>query len=338
MKANEALREIERGTHRPVYVLFGPEDGLRDRIICSLIDRLVAPGWQDMNVVHADGDHLDLLVLARTPVFGGGRRVVVVKDSGLLGGGRRESEAEAFARAFLNYLAEPGPDTCLVLACPVERPSQRSRPYRALSEAGALVECAPLSLSEAIAWAVDRARQRGKLLGREAAAYIAEGASRRLVEIESEVDKLVLYVGDEPRIGVEDVRAAGAARSAGIFDLTDAVAAGDIGPAVRTLHGLLRQGEPPVMILFMLARQYRLLWKAGRLLATGVRPAEIAHKLRLPQSVTRRLLSAAAGYDQRRMVSAFSVLLDADVAIKLGQLDPTQAVELAVLKLARLGS
>ncbi|MEW6524705.1 MAG: DNA polymerase III subunit delta [Bacillota bacterium] len=336
LRATEVLQKLDRGSIGPVYVLFGPETRLRDALVSAISRRLVEPGWEEMNVVRFSGDHPEVYQLARTRTFGGGMRVILCSDSQVLGGGRKEAAAAQAQDMLLRYMERPGSDSCLVLACPVDKADQRLRVVRRLQEAAALVECGTPSVTEAMEWATKYAAAGGKKLSREAAAYIVEGCLRRLGDIERELDKLVLYVGDQKQISLQAARDAAAARGAVIFDLTDALTAGHREKAFSALQLLLRQGEAPVMIVFMLARQFRLLWHAARLFSQGKRSYAVAQALRLPQFVTDKLLAGVSGLNRAELASAFRILLEADIAIKSGQMDEKHAVELAVLKLCRL--
>lgn len=332
----ELLRRVERHTVRPVYVLFGPEHRLRDALIDAICRVVVEPGWEEMNVAKFTGDLPECYQLCHTPTFGGGRRVVLCVDSQLLGGGRKDTASSRAQDLLLRYLPQPSPHSCLVITCPVDRADQRLRVFRILEEAGALVECGVPSTTEAMAWATQYAADRGRRLAKEAAAHIVEGCLRRLGDIERELDKLMLYAGDAKQLTMADARAAGAARGAQVFELTDAVTAGKEAAALSVLQQLFRQGEAPVMIVFMLARQLRLLWQAARLSAQGQRPVAVAQALRVPVFVASRLVEGAAAMGPAQLPQAFRILLEADVAIKSGQLHEHQAVELATLKLCRL--
>jgi len=335
-RAMELLRSMERQTVRPVYVLFGPEHRLRDALIDAICRVVVEPGWEEMNVVKFSGDPPECYLMCRTPPFGRGRRVVLCMDSQVLGGGRKDTAAAQAQDLLLRYLAQPSPYSCLVISCPVDRADQRLRVVRLLEEAETLVECGMPSTTEAMKWATEYAAGRGKRLAKDAAAYIVEGCQRRLGDVEQELDKLMLYAGDTKQLTLQEARAAGAARGVQVFELTDAVTAGNEGQAWSVLQKLLRQGEAPAMIVFMLARQLRLLWQTARLSAQGKRPATVAGILKVPVFVAGRLVEGAATIGQARLPAAFRILLEADVAIKTGQMHERQAVELATLKLCRL--
>ena len=248
----------------------------------------------------------------------------------MLGGSNRgqQGRMEAIRQSLLAYLERPAPDCCLVFNCLVDKADRRLKVAKRLAKEGFLVECNPPSTGEAVAWSVALAREAGKRLDREAAAYIVEGNSRRLQDIKNEVEKLVLFVGDGKRIGLEEAKEAGAARSAVIFDLTESLTAQQSHKAVSSVQFLLRQGEPPALIVFMLARQFRLLWAAK---AEGPRSKELSY---LPRFVVERLVKAAHHASWRYLENAFAIMVELDYTIKTGRGEPARALELAVLRLS----
>ncbi|HUI27768.1 MAG TPA: DNA polymerase III subunit delta, partial [Candidatus Kryptonia bacterium] len=78
-----------------------------------------------------------------------------------------------------------------------------------------------------------------------------------------EMDKLCLYVGDAKVIAAADVRAAFRDMAESwIFDFTAALAAGQAATALPLLRDLIAQGDHPLRLLAMIAREVRLLLAA----------------------------------------------------------------------------
>ena len=75
-----------------------------------------------------------------------------------------------------------------------------------------------------------------------------------------ELEKLCLYVGDRPTIDEADVRASVRdLAESWIFDFTRALAQRQGAAAVSLLRALFEQGEHPLRILALIARELRLL-------------------------------------------------------------------------------
>lgn len=153
---------------------------------------------------------------------------------------------------------------------------QRKRVFKAVAEAGVVVE---LSLERERSGALS-AESVDRLVRQslEGAGKRLAPAARRLLErragsdgamFASELEKLRLYVGDRQEIGEEDVREG--VRDLGeswIFDFTKAIAQRQAGPALTLLRGLFAQGEHPLRLLSVVAREIRLLLLARDCLST----------------------------------------------------------------------
>jgi DNA polymerase-3 subunit delta len=100
----------------------------------------------------------------------------------------------------------------------------------------------------------------GKSIAPDAIAGIVERTGFSMRGLESEMEKLLLYVGPRPAITPADVlEVLSSSREANIFDLTKAVSERDAGKALRALRSLMAQREPIPPILGVLAGEIRNL-------------------------------------------------------------------------------
>jgi DNA polymerase-3 subunit delta len=98
----------------------------------------------------------------------------------------------------------------------------------------------------------------GKSIAGDAITDIVERTGFSMRGLESEVEKLLLYVGPRPAITLADVmEVLSSSREANIFDLTNAVSGRDAGRALRALRSLMAQREPIPQILGVLASETR---------------------------------------------------------------------------------
>jgi DNA polymerase-3 subunit delta len=134
------------------------------------------------------------------------------------------------------------------------------------------------------------------------------------------VAKVAAYAGDSPQITRADVEAiATRVGEASIFTLVDAVGGGDARGALRALHDILATHEP-LQVLFMVARQFRLILRAHTLTGRhGTGPA-LAERLGLHPFVARKIIEQARGYRAERFPGIFAELEGADRSIKTGTL------------------
>jgi DNA polymerase-3 subunit delta len=109
----------------------------------------------------------------------------------------------------------------------------------------------------------------GKRVEGKALEQIVRRAGADAAMLAGELEKLCLYVGGRDTIREEDVRAIVIDRAESwIFDFTSALAARRLVPALKMLAGLFEQGEPPLRLLAMIAREMRMLLIARECLQT----------------------------------------------------------------------
>jgi DNA polymerase-3 subunit delta len=184
-------------------------------------------------------------------------------------------------------------------------------------------------------WVQDRVKQGGGTISPTAVKLLVGLVGGDLWVMNSEIDKLLAYCGNQV-ITEDDVkRLTSYAREANIFALVDAILEGRMQVAQQLLHRLLQDGASPSYILAMITRQLRLIVMAkdrGRKLS---RP-QIQDRL---EPVSDYSLEKAArqskAYTLERIKKAYDKLLEADVGIKTGQYDGDLALDLLVVELGQ---
>jgi DNA polymerase-3 subunit delta len=99
-----------------------------------------------------------------------------------------------------------------------------------------------------------------KRIDEEAVVAILERSGFSVRALDSELEKILLYVGNRTEIRQPDVLAVlSNTREASIFDLTSALEERDAGSAIRALRALAAQREAAQPVLAMIARSVRNL-------------------------------------------------------------------------------
>jgi DNA polymerase III subunit delta len=155
----------------------------------------------------------------------------------------------------------------VVLLFTAESVDSRKRVVKRLREMGEAIELtiererSGAMKAESATAVIDRiVASHGKKLVPAARSQLLRLAGGDAAALASEVEKLCLYVGDAPAIGVADVQTT--VRDLGeawIFDLTDALAGRDTRRALLVLRGLLDRGDHPLRLLATLHSHVRLL-------------------------------------------------------------------------------
>jgi len=292
-----------------VYLLVGEEDLLIDQALADLLDRLVPPAERDLNldVVRADEIQLpDLITLVDTLPFFGQRRAVVVKDADAW----KPAEQERLAA----YLEQgPPPSALILVAAGLDR---RRRLYTTIRRLGEVQEFPRLTVRQLPAWITERVRREGRRIDPDAVEALVARVGPGLRQLSLELEKLFAYVESLERITRRDVEAAVSRLSEStIFMMVDAIGERRAGDALHYLADILREEAPPY-VLFMVARQFRLLMRASLLRSRRKSTAAIQEALGVPPFVARKILAQVDNFPPAAFPAIFARLAEADRAIK----------------------
>lgn len=328
------------------------DDFLGQERLAELKRGFSPPEMLDLNTTALDGQKLTLRELAEAceavPFLAEKRLVIVRRLATRFEPRRRETEAErddseretarrAEAQQFCGYLRSVPVSTELILLEPA--PLQSSNPFiKAVTAIGGEV-IGPKALRDAELedWIAERVRLRGGRISAGAVAQLAVfvgGGNLRVLD--NELEKLVVHAGGQ-LITEGDVSAlVSAAREVSVFAMVDAIGLRDARTALRLLHSLLAEGEPAARLLVMIVRQFRLILEISEMQSKGCSRQDIISELRLPPFVFSRMLNQVNRFSMRQLEAVYRRLVEADVAVKTGRVDPITALDLLVVELTRI--
>ncbi len=99
-------------------------------------------------------------------------------------------------------------------------------------------------------------------------------------------------------------------------------------------HMLDIDGEQPLIILTMIARQFRLLLQAKAMQARAARAADVGQTLGIPDWTATKLLNQASRHTFAGLQRALEHVLAADEAIKTGKMSDREAMDVLLAQLA----
>lgn len=298
----------------PAYLIVGDDPYLVSEALSEVLE-----GIGELSVEEFDpgGDAgLILQALASSSMFGG-RRAVVVRSLD-------EFPAEVH-RQLASYLEDPNPDCLLVLV------SRKSLPGvgPAVRKAGHVVEAGKGGRNELFGWLRKKAADSGLKASGDAVGALVEAVGEERLALAQALEELALALGGGGRLGVEEVRRQFQGRAdTRVFAFVDSVASRRRGPALEALHRLLRQGEAPQALFWMLARHFRML-----LLAGDGAPARVAQSLGIPAWRAEKLVRQAGTFSQEELIRAYQTLALADHRMKTGEEPEGLTLERAVVSI-----
>lgn len=320
-------RRLDQGAIDPFYLFFGQEAYLVREYTEALTARILGAAPRDFNYdrfAMTDRDSLaEALGMARTLPVMAAYRVVVVQDL--------QELRKADWKLLEGYVTSPSASTALIASSRDGEP--KKFPDFVWKHATA-VPCASLDGSNLRGWVGKTVAEAGYRITDEAIRGLLQDHDPDLRILEREIEKLCTYVGEPGEVSLEDVQAVGqASRQHSLFALSDALGSRQPGPALLEVDRLLNQGEPPLVVMSMIVRHFRLLWTVKQLARQDQDRYRIAKTLRLPPNVCRPLMAQSRDFSAGRLQELYGAALEADVAFKSTNKPPRAILEGLVLQL-----
>lgn len=328
MTAAELNRALEDRKVPPLLFLFGEEGFSLERTVQRIRDLSVSPDVRDFNFNTYHGRDVQVeavLDTARTlPVFAQ-QRMVLVKDAQHL--------SAAALEAVLPYLKDPVPETILVFTA--DKIDRRKKFFQEFKKRGALVEFKKPYDNQIPSFVKGLAREAGCSFTEDALALFCRRVGSNLQEVHGELAKLVAYLGKRDLVDAADVAAVVSdTRTDSVFDLTNALGQKNVAAAMRLLGRLLDEGVAPLVILAMMVRHFRQLWKTRELIDQGVAKSELARRVGINPYFLDGLVAQARRFPPAQYRRTFELFLGVDLALKSSGAHPSAQLEMLILDIA----
>jgi DNA polymerase-3 subunit delta len=242
----------------PAYLISGDEPLLSGEAADAVRARARADGFTEREVhfVERSSDWDEVRASAGNLSLFGSRRVLEIR----LASARPGTAGNAALQALLGAR---DPDVLLLVIAPrLDREAQAAEWVRAIDEHGAWLAVWPVEAARLPQWLRVRSRSLGLEVSEEALELLAARTEGNLLAAHQELSKLV-WLAPGGTVSADTVLAsvADSARF-DVFQLGDAVLAGETTRALRMLAGLRAEGTEATLALWALTRALRDLWNA----------------------------------------------------------------------------
>lgn len=326
-----AVEEIKNGRIRPLYLIYGEEGYLARQIEKKIIDAVLQPDEQGMNLTVLDRDPPppELRNLVETAPFMGEKNVVIIRETGLFrsrkGGSEETDKSDSTDRQWVEIFSNIPEYSCLLLSTR-EKADKRRVVFKTVEKNGVVVPVAPLKVNEVRPWLNEQLAQFGKRMEPEAMEYfmsiIGIMSPISLGFLANELEKMALYTQGRREIGLSDIQEVlSSIPEISIFTMIDRLSQKQVSRALQLLDEQLAAGEPPLKILSLLARQVRMLWQAQEMSANSRGSREIATRLGVPPFIGEKMVRQSRQFSLSALKQASLALADADLGLKTSKTD-----------------
>ena len=318
------LEDIKTQNFKQAYLLYGEEAYLKHQYKNKLKNALL-PEDDTMNFSRFEGKGTEIpkvIDLAETMPFFADRRVILLEDTGFF-----KNKCEELA----DYMKELPDYLCLVFA--ESEVDKRNRMYKAVKACGTIAEFARQDEKTLMRWAAGLLGKAGKKITQRDMELLLTKTGTDMGNLRMELEKLISYTEGRDIVTAEDIEEICTTQTTNrIFDMVRAVTEKNQKRALDLYYDLLTLKEPPMRILFLLAKQYRQLLQAKQFAAAGLAQTEIASKLGVPSFVVRNISTCARAYTISELEQAVEDFVDAEESVKTGRLEDKLSVELLIIK------
>jgi DNA polymerase-3 subunit delta len=295
------------------YLLVGDDELKQEMSLVRMRKRVAAKGDIDFNSQTLQGERLkdasELLDACLTLPFASDVRLVVLKDADKIG--------KPVLDALINYLKEPSPTTVLLMTAQKLAANARLRTAMQKIGSNAIIDCTLKKKSEMPAQVRTMALTYGVTIAPEAAAFLVEQKGTSTIALNTELNKLALYVTADKRdtITRRDV-AAVVTRTATVdkWDLVNALGERDLPKVLAIRRDLADQS--PQSLLPMCLYRIRDLIAVKTHQRRGV--GNVAAAMKKQDWQVRGLVAAAGKFNSEELVNLIEAAAETDKQMKSG--------------------
>ena len=237
----------------------------------------------------------------------------------------------------MNFTAYEGKDTNPTLFLFVEEEvDKRSKLYKAVKNAGKIVEFTTQTEELLTRWILTRLKKEGKSITGSVMQLFLSKTGTDMGNIDRELEKLICYCMDKDVIEAKDVEAVTTEQTTNkIFDMVNAIAEHNQKKALDLYYDLLTLKEPSMRIMYLISRQFQILLNIKDMSQKGIDNNTMAQKAGIPPFAVRRNVTQAKGFTMQQLKQAIRDGVDFEEAVKTGRMNDQMAVELFLMKYSK---
>ena len=312
---NAEVRQFREHGPERLYLLYGPEEYLRERFVEALRSACV-PEDSEFSIRRLAGPAVDLGELAEAvnalPFFTE-RTFVEVRDFDL----NRCKDAD-WER--LRGIASDIPDWCTLafIQSAAYAPDGRLAAVKGLKKLGKALEFTEQDAAALVNWIAGRCKALGKGISRADAEYLIFLCGTRMQRLIPEIEKCASYAAGDAITRAEIDATVDRLPEADVFAMTDAIARRRFDEAAGILADLLgNKDNHPIMLTALIGQQLRRMYACRVGQAAGRSRTDIMELCGVRYDfIYERLVTAAKPYSVEQLGALVSLCAEYDYRMK----------------------
>ncbi|MED3661505.1 DNA polymerase III subunit delta [Ureibacillus terrenus] len=328
-------KEIEDGKIDPVYCIYGEETYFIDETIQRIKNALSRQEEVEMTTFDLEETPVDFVMEeADTFPFLSERKLIVARNAAFLKPAEKGAEKiDHDLKRLENWLKNPSDFAVTIFTAPYEKLDERKKITKLMKETTVMLHAESLDDKDLAVWIRSEAARWGKTIEDEALDKLVEMVGENMNQLQMEIEKLALYLGEENNITkdvVEDLVAKTLEHDA--FKMLNAYFARNVSEALQIYHDLLRQKEEPIKLVGLLANNIRTMNSVYYLHKKGYPPAHISKQLKIHPYRVKLMLERKDRPTEERLLKALNELAEIDLQLKKAGGNRERYLEMFLMK------
>lgn len=330
LEPQQFYKRVEKSTkeqqYDSLYFFFGDEPYLLNQAVDYLKVCSLHGGAADFNFMSfygADADISRVRDEVETLPMMAPRRVVLLKEVQEL----TEKEWDILEPIIKSQVST---SVFILTASKVDR---RKRFFKLLTDHAASVEFKKPFDNQVPGWIQHIGKNFGLVFSDDSLQLLHRLIGNQLTEIDSEIRKLVDFMGERKKVEIEDIaKCVSRKKEESVFELTESIAKGDRVQSLIHLVQLLDQGQNELGIVAMIARHIRILLLIKQGQEQGLAGTRLAQYAQVPNYFLQQYMQQSRTWSVKKLESTLLVLSETDKALKSSPLSAHIWLENLVLK------
>lgn len=261
-------------------------------------------------------------------------KVIVVKNSYLFTGEKPKHAVDHHQESLLTFLEQFDGPNYVIFEVNHEKLDERKKIVKSLKTHHTVNKIEAMSEDELKKWIRETLNAQFKDIKQDALEELIQLTGADYKQVNNELEKLVLFAGDEPIIVKSYVQQiVSRSLEQNVFLLTDYITTQRKKEAVDLLKDLIRMKEEPIKLLALISGQYRIFYQTKILQQKGFSETQIAKQLKIHPYRVKLAARKVARMNLSHLLHIIDRCADTDYALKSSYLDNTLLLELFILEI-----
>lgn len=250
----------------PIYIISGNEPLLVQESCLMVKQAAQTQGFEEYELMHAEsGFQWESLVDSALSLSLFAQKKII--ELRIPNGKPGDKGSQALQR----YCENINDDTLLIIVLPkLESATSNSKWYKRLDQYAVSLPIWPLESAQFPAWLKQRIQQKDLDITDDALQLLAQQVDGNLLAAAQEVEKLSLLEAPKTTINAHTIeQSVGDSSRYDVFSLVDSALSGNVQRSLKILQSIQNTGTEPVLILWALSKESRLLLDLTQGLAAG---------------------------------------------------------------------